>query len=184
MSSPDSSGAGRTIATVAVVLLLMLGTGVFFWHYLFADNSPPAPVPAATPAPQKPAPIVITFTKAPDESPPPVVAAPPPAEPPAPTVSFNADIEPIFQNSCLSCHSGARASGRLNLASKDGVLAGGRSGGRAAIAGRSDQSLIVLYASDAVRGHEMPPLRQRAQHPALTQDQVATIRAWIDQGAQ
>jgi len=44
--------------------------------------------------------------------------------------------------------------------------------------------LIVLYASDAVAGHEMPPLRQRATHPALTADQLALIRNWVDLGAQ
>ena len=31
---------------------------------------------------------------------------------------------------------------------------------------------------------EMPPLGRRDRHPKLTKDQIAMVRAWIDQGAK
>jgi hypothetical protein len=31
---------------------------------------------------------------------------------------------------------------------------------------------------------EMPPLEKRKEFPALTKDQIALLRAWIDQGAK
>ena len=104
-------------------------------------------------------------------------------------ISFDTDIEPIFKASCLGCHTpGTRpARAGLDLSTKAGVLKGGR-GKNDLVVGHSDQSNIVLFASDAVTKSEMPPLSARTRatnpEPALTKDQIGLIRAWIDQGAK
>jgi cytochrome c len=126
----------------------------------------PTPPPEAAPAAPKP-----DLTK-----------LPPAAT--TPGVTFDKDITPILKASCLNCHGGAgRSSGGLNMTAKDLALKGGRKG-KVVIPGHSDQSLVVLYPAGAITREDMPPLNAREKNPALTKDQIALIRAWIDQGAK
>jgi mono/diheme cytochrome c family protein len=98
-------------------------------------------------------------------------------------LAFDADIAPILKASCANCHGGATPRSGLDVTSKDTLLKGGRKG-KDIVAGHSDQSLVVLYAGDVIAKEEMPPVARRAQNPALTKDQLALVRAWIDQGAK
>jgi len=98
-------------------------------------------------------------------------------------VTYDADIAPILKASCTNCHAGATPRAGLDVTSKDALLKGGRKG-KDIVAGHSDQSLVVLYAGDIIAKEEMPPIAARTAHPALTKDQLALVRAWIDQGAK
>lgn len=106
---------------------------------------------------------------------------PPPAN--QKDVSFSKDIKPIFEKSCVKCHSGDKAKGKLLLDSREGVLKGGE-GGAAIVANKSDQSHLVHYIADLVPDMEMPPVPKRKDFPPLTKEQVGWVRAWIDQGAK
>jgi hypothetical protein len=97
-------------------------------------------------------------------------------------VTFDTDIAPILKVSCASCHGGATPRAGLDVTSKDTILKGGRKG-KDIVAGHSDQSLVMLYAGQTITKELMPPMRARTSNPALTSDQLALVRAWIDQGA-
>ena len=60
----------------------------------------------------------------------------------------------------------------------------GASGEAANVPGRSGESPLVDYVSGKVPDEEMPPRARRERYPALRTDDVALLRAWIDQGAE
>jgi ankyrin repeat protein len=99
------------------------------------------------------------------------------------TVDFARAIKPLLERSCVACHSGDRPRGLLRLDSRDAVLKGGASGAAAVVPGHSAQSPLIEYVSGQGPESEMPPRATRERFPALTTDEVALIRAWIDQGA-
>jgi hypothetical protein len=43
---------------------------------------------------------------------------------------------------------------------------------------------LIDYVSGNVPDSEMPPKARRKRFPALRRDEVALLRAWIDQGAE
>jgi hypothetical protein len=99
-------------------------------------------------------------------------------------LTYEADIKPMLEKSCVKCHSGNRPKSKYSMESLASLIKGGESGEPAIVPGHSDKSNLVLYASDAVEEMEMPPLEKRDRFPALTKQQVGLIRAWIDQGAK
>jgi mono/diheme cytochrome c family protein len=107
--------------------------------------------------------------------------------PPAATasgVTYEKDIKPIFKNSCVKCHNGPKAKGKLHLDSLEGALKGGEDG-KAVIPGDSGKSTMV-YAVAHVGDEDdfMPPVKNKAKIGPLTPEQIGLIRAWIDQGAK
>jgi hypothetical protein len=54
----------------------------------------------------------------------------------------------------------------------------------AIVPGQSEKSPLIDYVSGNVPDLEMPPKAQRKRFPALRTDDVALLRAWIDQGAE
>lgn len=98
-------------------------------------------------------------------------------------VNFEKQIKPLLERSCLACHSGERPRGMLRVDRRDALLKGGESGMAAITPGHSEQSLLVDYISSLDAEPEMPPTAVRARFPKLSQDEVARLRAWIDQGA-
>ena len=110
-----------------------------------------------------------------------ITKLPPPAKKTG--VTFDKDIKPIIEKSCLQCHSGDRPKSRYDMATKEGVIKGGREV-KAVTLGKSAESPLVHYVADLVPEYEMPPLSKRSDFPALKKEQVALLRAWIDQGAK
>lgn len=108
--------------------------------------------------------------------------------PPASTktgVTYAADIKPIFDASCVKCHSGNKPKAHLKLDSLEGVLKGSKEG-KVVMAGDSAKSRLVKSVAHAFKDHDewMPPLHNKAGIKPLTDDQIGLIRAWIDQGAK
>ena len=108
--------------------------------------------------------------------------------PPASTkqgVTYAADIKPLLDTSCVTCHSGKKPKGRLKLDTLEDILKGGMDG-KVVIVGASADSLIVQAASHTAKDHDlwMPPKKAESKNPPLTSDQVGLLRAWIDQGAK
>ena len=99
-------------------------------------------------------------------------------------VTYEKDIKPIFENSCVKCHSGDKPKGKLHLDSLAGVLKGGVDG-VVVQPGKSTSSMLIINV--ARLGDEddwMPPPNNKMKIPALTAEQIGLIRAWIDQGAK
>ena len=101
-------------------------------------------------------------------------------------LTFDKDILPILKASCSGCHIGsANPRSGLNLGTLPTALKGGtKTKDKDIVAGHGDQSFVLLYAADLVKGKEMPPLSGRTAHPAIKKEDLALIRAWIDQGAK
>ena len=108
--------------------------------------------------------------------------------PPASTktgLTYATDMKPIFDASCVKCHSGDRPKARLHMDTLEGVLKGTKEG-PILKAGDSANSLIVKCIAHTISDHDswMPPLNNKAGIKPLTPEQIGLIRAWIDQGAK
>ena len=98
-------------------------------------------------------------------------------------VTFDADIKPIIEKSCLKCHSGEKPKGKFRVDTRENILKGA-DGEKVLEAGNSAKSKMIHAVADLVADEEMPPLDKRDKYPALTKDQIGLLRAWIDQGAK
>jgi hypothetical protein len=99
-------------------------------------------------------------------------------------VDFARQIKPLLERSCVGCHSGDKPRGHFRLDSRDALLQGGESGAAAIVPGHGEKSPLIDHVSGKVPESEMPPKAVRERFPALTTDEVALLRAWIDQGAE
>ena len=90
-------------------------------------------------------------------------------------VSFTSDIQPVLEGSCWKCHGGAIQLSKLDLRTRDAALQGGAKGA-AIVPGKAEESRLYRL----VAGLEKPSMPMDGK---LTADQIATIKAWIDQGA-
>lgn len=94
-------------------------------------------------------------------------------------VEFTRDVEPLLRARCLTCHGVDEQQGGLRLDSKERALEGGDSG-EVIASGKSEASVLIhLVAGILPNGARMPP---EGKGKPLTPDEVATLRAWIDQG--
>ena len=100
-------------------------------------------------------------------------------------VDFVRDIKPLFEKSCFGCHGAKpRAKSKYFMNARQTAIEGGSSKEAAIVVGKSDQSPLVHFIADLVEEMEMPPLDNRDKYPKITKEQIALIRAWIDQGAK
>src|SRR5580698_264362 len=86
--------------------------------------------------------------------------------PPASTktgVTYDTDMKPIFDASCVKCHSGDRPKARLHMDTLDGVLKGTKEG-KIVIPGDSANSLIIKAVAHLTEEEDdyMPPLKNKA----------------------
>jgi formylglycine-generating enzyme required for sulfatase activity len=97
----------------------------------------------------------------------------------AEAIDFNRQIKPIFEQSCVKCHSGEKPKGRLDMQTRASALKGGDSG-PGIVAGQPEKSPIyTLTALPPDNENVMPPSKE----PPLTKGQIETIKNWIAQGA-
>jgi hypothetical protein len=109
-----------------------------------------------------------------------------PALPPASTktgVTYATDIKPIFDAACLKCHDSKKPkqAAKLSLDTLAGALKGDRDG-KVITVGDSAHSDLVLSVAHVGDPDGFMPKGKGAKK--LTDDQIALIRAWIDQGAK
>ncbi|MEO6808026.1 MAG: PSD1 and planctomycete cytochrome C domain-containing protein [Isosphaeraceae bacterium] len=94
------------------------------------------------------------------------------------TVDFEADVQPIFQASCVGCHGQDKQKGGLRLDVKALALKGGDNFAPAIVPGKSADSPLIQFVAGLEPTLTMPPKGKR-----LTPAQISLLRAWIDQGA-
>jgi mono/diheme cytochrome c family protein len=96
-------------------------------------------------------------------------------------VTYDADIKPIFEKSCFKCHGSEKQKGKLRLDSLSAAKKGGEDGDVLSV-GKSEKSRLVHSVARILEDDDnMPP---EGKGDPLTKDQIALIRAWIDQGAK
>jgi uncharacterized membrane protein len=99
-------------------------------------------------------------------------------------VTFDKDIKPMFEKSCVKCHGGEKPKARLRLGTLEGAIKGSKDGPDI-IAGKSGESpLVYAIAQVGDEDNFMPPPKNKANIGPLTKEQVSLVRAWIDQGAK
>jgi hypothetical protein len=108
--------------------------------------------------------------------------------PPASTktgVTYDTDIKPILDNSCVKCHHGDKAKGKLHLDTLEGVLKGSKDGKEIVPGNVAKSGLLfdVAHIGDDDTDFMPPPVSKSKVQP-LTKDQIGLIRAWVEQGAK
>ncbi len=91
---------------------------------------------------------------------------------------FEKDVQPIFAAKCFGCHGPEEQKGGLRLDDSAGIARGGDSGEPVLIAGKAEESHLVRLISGTDPSLVMP-----AKGDRLTAEEIALVRAWIDQGA-
>ena len=88
-------------------------------------------------------------------------------------VDYESEIQPIFDNNCGNCHLG-NSSGGLNLSNYQNLMSGSDDGA-VVIPGNHEQSILW----DEINSGDMP----QGNNPELSDDEIALIALWIDEGA-
>jgi cytochrome c len=89
-------------------------------------------------------------------------------------------VQPIFQANCYRCHGGMNHRGGLNIATKAGMMRGGRDGA-VVVPGDPARSLLVKlirHEGPAKEPGSMPPSR-----PKLSDADIAVVEQWVRAGA-
>jgi Protein of unknown function (DUF1553)/Protein of unknown function (DUF1549)/Planctomycete cytochrome C len=92
-------------------------------------------------------------------------------------VDYAREVKPILRERCFNCHGALKQNAKLRLDSGELIRKGGSSG-PAVVPGKSAESLLIERVSDADDETRMPP-----ELKPLAPDQIATLKTWIDQGA-
>lgn len=95
-------------------------------------------------------------------------------------VTFDKDLKAIFEKSCVKCHGPEKQKGDLRTDSREAVLKGGEMG-KVIEAGKIDKSPLLWSVARLDADTAMPP---EGKADPLTKEQVALVRAWIEQGAK
>jgi hypothetical protein len=99
-------------------------------------------------------------------------------------LTFDKDIKPMLENSCLKCHGAEKPKSKYRVDSREAFIKGGDSEEASVVPGKSEKSPVVHYVADLVVDMEMPPTDKRDKYPKMTPEQIGLLRAWIDQGAK
>ena len=91
---------------------------------------------------------------------------------------FVADVKPILEQNCLACHATNANPSRMNLSTPE-ALHGARGGKKFIVPGRPEESLVITAVSRK-GGH---PKVMPAMDLSLTEDQIAILKEWIQEGA-
>lgn len=95
-------------------------------------------------------------------------------------LTFDKDIKPIFDKSCIKCHGAEKQKGKLRLDTLEATLKGGENG-ESVVKGNSAKSPLVHTIARLDPDAAMPP---DGKGDPLSKEQIGIVRAWIDQGAK
>jgi len=101
-----------------------------------------------------------------------------PAPGAADPMDYNRDVRPIFNRHCLKCHGGVSKKGGFSLLFEEEALAPADSGEPAIRPGHPEQSELIRRLTTEDVDDRMP-----SEGAPLAASDIATIRAWIQQGA-
>jgi uncharacterized membrane protein len=164
----------KTMFKPTRTLTLTLALGLLLSLALAACGSQPA----ATSAPAQPQAAAATNAPAATSAPATAetVATEAPAAQPAAAgaVSYSKDLQPIFQESCVSCHGGERTSRALDLKTFESLMAGSQNGA-VIVPGQADASKLV----QAIQSGKMPKRGTK-----WTPEQLKLLVDWVNAGAQ
>ena len=89
-------------------------------------------------------------------------------------VDYRKDVKPVLQERCYACHGALAQKAKLRVDSGANLLKG-----KVIIPGKPDDSELILRVSAENEAQRMPP-----EGHALKPEQIAKLKAWIEQGAK
>ncbi|MFM2231678.1 MAG: hypothetical protein RJB31_379, partial [Bacteroidota bacterium] len=94
-------------------------------------------------------------------------------------VDYNAEIKPIINQKCISCHGGVKKKGGFSLLFREEALSPTASGKPAIIPGDAKNSDMIkrLY-------HKDPEERMPYKEEPLSKEEIELLTRWIDEGAK
>lgn len=98
---------------------------------------------------------------------------------PSDTVDFSADIKPILNKNCITCHGGVKKSGGFSLLFEEEAFADTESGGPAIIPGNAAKSPFIQRLKE-----DDPELRMPYKKSKLSKEDIELLTKWVDQGAK
>src|SRR5688500_13343298 len=93
-------------------------------------------------------------------------------------VDYLRDVKPILRERCYACHGALKQKAKLRLDTAASAAEGGRTG-PAIKPGDAAASLLLARVGDTDDRSRMPP-----EGKPLTAEQIALLKAWIEQGAK
>jgi ankyrin repeat protein len=93
-------------------------------------------------------------------------------------VDFGRDVQPILRQQCYTCHGAAQQMSGFRLDRRRDAMRGSTANPGIIRPGNSEASFLFFRISGSAGGPQMPPAG------ALKPEQVAIIKAWLDQGAE
>jgi uncharacterized membrane protein/mono/diheme cytochrome c family protein len=97
----------------------------------------------------------------------------------SPSSFYAMHINPIFDSNCVTCHGAAKSNGGLRLDSFDLLMKGGKDG-PVIVSGDPEKSLLLHRVTLPSDHKQFMPAEGR---PPLRPEEIALIKAWIQQGA-
>ncbi len=98
---------------------------------------------------------------------------------PSQKVDFSADIKPILNKNCITCHGGVKKNSGLSFLFKEEAMGLAESGKRAIMPGNASGSELIRRLKETD-----PELRMPYQKPKLSESEIELFERWIDQGAE
>jgi hypothetical protein len=92
--------------------------------------------------------------------------------------SYTKHVRPFLDRYCVECHRTGKVKGRVNLEDYQAMMKSSRKGRMAVVAGKADQSTLVLTCEG--KRPVMPP--RKSKQPKA--EEIALVRAWVNAGAE
>ncbi|WP_190809797.1 PSD1 and planctomycete cytochrome C domain-containing protein [Flagellimonas sp. S3867] len=97
---------------------------------------------------------------------------------PSKEVDFSAEIKPILNKHCITCHGGVKKNGGFSLLFEEEAFANTESGKPAIIPGNASGSEFIKRLKE-----EDPELRMPYEKPKLSDEEIDLLTKWVNQGA-
>ncbi len=94
-------------------------------------------------------------------------------------VDFNAEVKPIFNKKCITCHGGVRRKSGFSLLFRAEALGQTESGKPAIVPGHPEKSEMMRRI-----GLQDPEERMPYKHEPLTKEEISILKRWIKEGAK
>jgi Protein of unknown function (DUF1553)/Protein of unknown function (DUF1549)/Planctomycete cytochrome C len=94
-------------------------------------------------------------------------------------IDFNAQVKPIFNKKCITCHGGVRRKSDFSLLFRSEALGKTESGKPAIVPGHPEKSEMIRRIS-----LKDPEDRMPYKHEPLTSEEIDILKRWIKEGAK
>lgn len=94
-------------------------------------------------------------------------------------IDFNAEVRPILNKNCISCHGGVKQSGGFGLVFRENALGETVNGKIGIVPGHPEKSEMISRII-----HNDPEMRMPLEREPLSKEEIKILTKWIEQGAE